>query len=192
VAKWYIACTKNAAPSSEEEILMRRIGVLCLLTTVVLIGAPAATHATIIELTASMDCAQANAGAGTCGAGGSGTGTASITLNDQTNHLSWNISWSGLSGVTTVAHFHGPALPNQNAGVQVGITTSSPSIGSTDIAAQQAADLLAGLWYINIHTDSFPGGEIRGQVTVIPEPGTILLLVGGLTALVAFRRHRTH
>ena len=141
-----------------------------------LVSAPASS--TTINLTASADCAQANAGAGTCGSGGSGTGSATITLDDVTNLLSWNVSWAGLSGPALAAHFHGPALPNQNAGVQVPIGVPSPRISSTIITASQTADLLAGLWYLNIPTNAFPGGEIRGLV--IPEPSTALLLAVGL------------
>ena len=48
--------------------------------------------------------------------------------------------------------------------------------------------ILAGLSYINFHTVQFPGGEIRGQITV-PEPATLTLL--GLAGLAAVRRRRT-
>ena len=148
------------------------------------IASPAS--ATIINLSASLDCAQANAGAGTCGAGGTGTGTATITLDDTTNLLSWNVSWSGLSGADLLAHFHGPALPNQNAGVQVGIGIANPSIGNMIISAAQAADLLAQLWYVNVHSTTFNGGEIRGQV--VPEPATLLLVGAGVLLLARARR----
>ena len=37
------------------------------------------------------------------------------------------------------------------------------------------AELLAGQWYINLHTTAEPGGEIRGQVTVVPEPSSLAL-----------------
>ena len=148
---------------------------------------PATAQAVIIPLSANLDCAQANAGAGTCGAGGSGTGSASITLDTNTNLLSWNISWSGLSGQPSLMHFHGPALPNQNAGVQVGTgVVGPPVIGNAVLAAGQANDLLAGLWYLNLHTTAFGGGEIRGQV--VPEPSTLLLLGSGLAALATVRR----
>jgi hypothetical protein len=153
---------------------------------------PAAASAVIIPLSATIDCAQANAGAGTCGAGGSGTGSATITLDTVSNLLSWNIQWSGLSAPITVAHFHGPALPSQNAGVQVNFGSISglvsPSIGSTTISALQESDLLNDLWYINIHSTSFTGGEIRGQVTVIPEPATLMLVAVGLAVVGAARR----
>jgi hypothetical protein len=124
-------------------------------------------HATTTNLVATIDGAQANAGAGS---GSPGTGSATLTYDDNTNLFSWSISWGGLLGTVTLAHFHGPAFPNQNAGIQVNIGAISglvsPSIGATVITPAQAADLLSDLWYINIHTDLFPAGEIRGQVTV--------------------------
>lgn len=124
-------------------------------------------YATTTHLVATIDGAQANAGGGT---GSPGTGSATMTYDDATGVFSWNISWSGLVGTETFAHFHGPALPNQNAGVQVNFAAisglASPSIGETMISPAQAADLLNDLWYINIHTTVEAGGEIRGQVTV--------------------------
>ena len=150
-----------------------------------LLATPAS--ATTFNLTAALDCAQANAGAGTCGAGGSGTGNATITYDDVTNLLSWSLSYSGLSGTVTAAHFHGPALPGQNAGIEVGIGTANPSISSATITDAQETDLLAGLWYINVHSTTFTGGEIRGQVTV-PEPSTVAILGGAVLALAVLRR----
>jgi hypothetical protein len=43
-------------------------------------------------------------------------------------------------------------------------------IGNAILSAAQEADLLAGLWYLNLHTTSFGGGEIRGQVLAAPVP----------------------
>ena len=146
---------------------MSRIVILFVLCTCsFMISAQAA----IINLTANMDCAQANAGAGTCAGGGTGTGVGAMTFDTVTNVLSWNVSHSGLSSAVTAAHFHGPALPNQNAGIQVGIGTLNPAISSAILTPTQAADLLTGLWYINVHSTAFPGGEIRGQVNVITTP----------------------
>ena len=149
----------------------------------------------IIHLDATINGAQANAGAGS---GSTATGSASMTYDDVTSDFSWNISWSGLSGPVTVAHFHGAALPNANAGVQVNFAaisgSTSPSIGNTTITALQATDLLAGLWYINIHTQVHPGGEIRGQVrrSSVPEPSTLGLLgLASLGLLLAGRRRRS-
>jgi CHRD domain-containing protein len=95
-----------------------------------------------------------------------GTGTADIDWDAATKKLSWKITYSGLSGPATAAHFHGPAEPGKNAGVAVAIpnATSSPVDGSATLTDAQAADLAAGKYYVNIHTAANPGGEIRGQV----------------------------
>jgi hypothetical protein len=96
-----------------------------------------------------------------------GSGTVTITYDTGSKKLSWDGSYSGLSGPATAGHFHGPADPGKNAGVVVPITDAkSPSFkGSADLTDAQAADLLAGKWYVNIHTDAHKGGELRGQVT---------------------------
>ncbi len=41
---------------------------------------------------------------------------------------------------------------------------SSPIGGSVRLTEAQQADLLAGRWYFNVHTQASPGGEIRGQL----------------------------
>ena len=65
-----------------------------------------------------------------------------------------------------MAHFHGPAEPGKNAGVAVPITpATSGSEGSATLTDAQTADLLAGKYYVNVHTEANKGGEIRGQVT---------------------------
>ena len=97
-----------------------------------------------------------------------GTGTADIDYDAASKKLSWKLTYSGLSGPATAAHFHGPAEPGKNAGVVVpvfqGPTAKSPFEGSKALTDAQAADLMAGRWYFNIHTDANKAGEIRGQV----------------------------
>src|SRR6266516_553895 len=94
-------------------------------------------------------------------------GTADIDYDAATKKLSWKLTYSGLTGPATAAHFHGPAEAGKNAGVKVPIAnaTSSPAEGSATLTDEQAADLTAGKYYINVHTAANPGGEIRGQVT---------------------------
>jgi hypothetical protein len=94
-----------------------------------------------------------------------GSGTMTATLDKGTNVLTWKITYSGLSGPATMAHFHGPAMPGSNAGVAVPFSSPvSPIEGSATLSAMQVADLMAGKWYANVHTAANPGGEIRGQV----------------------------
>jgi hypothetical protein len=96
-----------------------------------------------------------------------GKGTAEIDYDAASKKLSWKVTYSGLSGPATAAHFHGPAEAGKNAGVAVPIANpnTSPVEGSTTLTDAQAADLVAGKYYVNIHTAANPGGEIRGQVT---------------------------
>jgi hypothetical protein len=60
--------------------------------------------------------------------------------------------------------------------------------GSGNISTAFGDELIAGLWYHNIHTSHAGGGEIRGQVLLIPEPATAgIALVGALGALAMAR-----
>jgi hypothetical protein len=94
------------------------------------------------------------------------TGAVTATFDPATKKLTWQGTYSGLTGPATAGHFHGPADPGKNAGVAVPITaSSSPFQGSADLTDAQAADLMAGKWYVNIHTEAHKGGEIRGQIT---------------------------
>lgn len=95
----------------------------------------------------------------------SGSGTAQATLDKNTNLLKYRITYSGLTGPATAAHFHGPATVGANAGVAVPFANpASPIEGQITLTPAQAADLLAGKWYANIHTAANAPGEIRGQM----------------------------
>jgi hypothetical protein len=95
-----------------------------------------------------------------------GTGSAEIIYDTTTKMLTWTVTFDGLTGPATVAHFHGPAAPGANAGVVVLIanTPTSPAKGTATLTDAQAADLQGGRWYVNVHTAANRGGELRGQV----------------------------
>lgn len=95
-----------------------------------------------------------------------GTGQAEVSYNRDTGVLSYKVSYSGLSGPVTGAHIHGPAAAGANAGIVVPFSNvgTSPIAGEAKITPAQAGDLLAGLWYVNLHTAAHPPGEIRGQL----------------------------
>lgn len=91
------------------------------------------------------------------------TGSATVDVDTATKELKWTIQYSGLTGDATAAHFHGPAAEGENAGPAVDISGKIES-GSATLTDAQIADLQAGKLYINIHSEKFPDGEIRGQV----------------------------
>lgn len=97
-----------------------------------------------------------------------GTGSVDAVFNKDTNQLRWKVSYMNLTGPATAGHFHGPAAIGSNAGVVLPwpAPIASPMEGSATLTPAQAADLMAGRWYANIHTAANPGGEIRGQMMV--------------------------
>lgn len=99
---------------------------------------------------------------------GNASGQVDAVLDKSSGVLKWQLSYAGLSGPATAGHFHGPAMVGANAGIAVPFTgaVSSPMSGQATLTAAQMADLQAGKWYANIHTARYPGGEIRGQMTV--------------------------
>jgi len=96
-----------------------------------------------------------------------GTGSLQATYDTANKQLTYTVNYSGLTGNATAAHFHGPADPGKTAGVVVPVqgNVASPIKGTATLTDSQAADLLAGKWYFNIHTETNKPGEIRGQVT---------------------------
>ena len=141
--------------------------------------------------------------------------TASLFYNTFANTYNLQITASNLSGPITGAHIHGQANTSQNAGVIVplnvvpfvflqsggsllliGNSIAAPVglIGAfnSNPAASFLAILQAGRSYINIHTGTNPGGEIRGQlsqVAVVPELEVYAMLLAGL-GLIGFTARR--
>ena len=150
-----------------------------------------------------------------------GTGFATVIYDSSVHSLSIDVSFSGLLGTTTASHIHcctaapgtagvatvTPTFPGFPLGVTSGtyannfdLTLASSfnsafvtASGGTaaDAEAVLAAGLDAGTSYFNIHTNQFPGGEIRGFLTEavsVPEPAGISLFGLSLFALFAGRR----
>ncbi len=98
-----------------------------------------------------------------------GSGVAHLTFDPATRRLTWNVTYENLSSAVTMAHFHGPAGMGKNAGVKLwlskkGSAVNGPITGEATLSEADAKEMMAGDWYINIHTKDHPGGEIRGQV----------------------------
>jgi hypothetical protein len=116
------------------------------------------------------------------------------------------------------AHIHVGAPPGMNGPVRWGffgmpdndtvgdplvVTPFAMGVGGTFSGTWDASEgnagttlatnlpgILAGLSYINFHTVQFGSGEIRGQIEVVPEPSTLLLLGSGLAVVLTFGRKR--
>ena len=97
-----------------------------------------------------------------------GSGTVAATYDTSSKRLSWTITYTGLTGPATVAHFHGPAGVTANAPPVVPIAgnLTSPIKGDAILTDAQAADLKAANMYFNIHTTAHPAGELQGQVVI--------------------------
>lgn len=132
-----------------------------------------------------------------------------ITFDDSTNTLNIAVGWGPffgfsqqLTGTATGMHIHGPADINTNAGVLIGLDSRAGFngaanggcfVGSVTLTPTQVGHLQNGLLYINVHTAASggglnPGGEIRGNLVLVPAPGALALV--GMGGLVAARRRR--
>jgi len=110
----------------------------------------------------------------------------------NTFSFEWNIE-GPLSGNPTVSHIH-QAPAGVNGPVVFGFNDPGPTwpLSGSDVwsgltAAQVDALFNEGL-YANFHTTAFPGGELRGQILLVP--GTGALGVFAVAGLVATRRRR--
>jgi hypothetical protein len=105
------------------------------------------------------------------------TGNGWVVISTGGATITYYLAYSGLSGAASAAHIHTGAVgvnggiilplvagPSPMSGVLTA-TDFTPSGSVTDFAGAVAA-IAAGTTYMNVHTATFPGGEIRGQLAV--------------------------
>jgi len=113
-------------------------------------------------------------------AGSSAFGGAFITLDPNTNNLTWEVNTSGIVS-PLLSHIHRGAA-GVNGPVLINFATSAAQIpngrtnGSIDISSLDPSDKTAlasastaSGYYVNVHSSAFPGGEVRGQLAAANE-----------------------
>ncbi|MDP2331437.1 MAG: CHRD domain-containing protein [Reyranella sp.] len=98
-----------------------------------------------------------------------GSGYFTAVYRPSTKVLEYRLNLVRLSGPVTMAYLHGPAPAGENAQQVAPINVPFYADRSTiddgvTLTEQQAGEVLAGLWYVNVMTEKFPDGEIRGQI----------------------------
>lgn len=98
-----------------------------------------------------------------------GSGTATVTINPGSKQICYTIVVEDIDLTSLAAHIH-EAPPGEAGPVRVALTP--PTGGSvetcTDVTSRQAAEILSksGDYYVNVHNSEYPGGAVRGQLSV--------------------------
>ncbi|GAC1703098.1 MAG: hypothetical protein NVS9B4_10180 [Candidatus Acidiferrum sp.] len=130
-----------------------------------------------------------------------GSGSATVTLDTVANTVAVSLTFSGLTAPAVAGHIHCCAPIGSNAKVVLPFTglpnatsgtfNSTFSIPSSLVNGITLSDFITGLEsgnaYVNLHTSTFPGGEIRGQ---LPEPASLTLVLLGLASMLISSRGR--
>lgn len=97
-------------------------------------------------------------------------GTATLFFNKTTKIFTLTVVYTGIT--PTDGHIHKGAI-GVDGPVVFPLTSLTSPINYTSVAldAAQEADLMANLYYVNLHTAAFTGGEIRGQLITSSSSG---------------------
>jgi MYXO-CTERM domain-containing protein len=117
----------------------------------------------------------------------SGIGWATLDL--ESKMFNFDYTFEGLLAPQTGAHIH-VAPPGVIGPVIYALPMGSPVSFETTLTDLDIAQLRGGLWYANIHSTLYPGGEIRGQFVPVPEASTYAMGAVALMGLAWLRRRR--
>jgi uncharacterized repeat protein (TIGR01451 family) len=102
---------------------------------------------------------------------GRGRATVLLDADERTAHVS--LDFDGLSSPQTAAHIHGPASQGQSAPPLFELPEGGFEGFKITLNPQQVSDLRNGFFYVNVHSTTFPGGEIRGQLLPAAESSAV-------------------
>lgn len=103
----------------------------------------------------------------------SGSGTALIRLDTADGLVCYDLKVSGIEPALAAHIHHGPA--GVSGPIVVPLVPPSQQTGESKGCVQADASLIADIranpsqYYVNVHTQSFPGGAIRGQLAPLQE-----------------------
>jgi len=109
------------------------------------------------------------------------TGTATLLLSPDETEGRVSLNFSGLTTSETVAHIHGPASFGVSAPALFPLPLGQVDDFQISLTASQVQDLKNGLLYINVHSNNFPNGEIRGQFVSALSNSSIQFSASGYT-----------
>ena len=101
------------------------------------------------------------------------TGSATLILSPDEKTARVSLTFAGLSSSQTDAHIHGPAGPGVSAPAIFPLPLGQVSDFQINLTSSQVQDLKNGLFYINVHSSTFPTGEIRGQFALSPSLSSV-------------------
>jgi len=126
-----------------------------------------------------------------------GVGDADLTLDDVSGYVNITSgSYQDLLGNSSAVSINGPAGYGTNAAVLLVLTLTSPGTtsgtfsGNGTLSGGNITDMINTNTYINIRSNVYPSGEIRGEIVLVPEPTSAALVCLGLSGLLMFRRRR--
>jgi CHRD domain-containing protein len=164
------------------------------------VGASARTQATTIQIRTVMNVAQEVPSPTGATTGAGGTFSATVTKSDTGASVAWQLSFTGLTGDAIAAHIHTGAVGSPGPVVLALCGPCSSPASGTGTVPQAVVDAIqAGTAYVNVHTVTNKGGEIRGQLATtasvstgltsrqeVPKPkGNVKRATGTFTATVA-------
>jgi hypothetical protein len=139
------------------------------------VGASARPQATNIQIRTVMNAAQEVPSPTGAVSNARGTFSATVTKSETGASVSWQMSFNGLTANAIAAHIHTGAVGSPGPVVLALCGPCTSPASGTGVLTQATLEAIqAGTAYVNVHTPTNPGGEIRGQLATSATISTAL------------------